>query len=82
MSGDPEGSGELVQVPIGQLAVEDAVKLRQGVGREKIGRGGQSLADLEIRFPVQIGSLDVAERVRLTRQQTNRKREKKNKQSH
>lgn len=66
MGRDPEGPRELVQVPVGQLAMEDPVELAEGAGSEEIGRGREGLPDLQIRLPIQIGSLDVAEGVRLT----------------
>lgn len=67
MVGEPKCSGELVQMPVGQLAMKNPVKAAQRTGRQQVGSGRKSLADLQVRLSVQVGRLDVAQRVRLTK---------------
>jgi hypothetical protein len=64
--GDSERAGEFVQVTIGQFAMQSALQILESRDTQQFGSGWQSLADLQIGLPIQIGRFDVTQRMRLT----------------
>ena len=61
-----ERADELVEDPVGQLALDAGAELVEVARVQQPGRLRQALADLQVRLAVQIGRLDVADTLRLT----------------